>query len=238
MAYGPSSSTMCSSMATVTAGPVSSSRWGISKARFTATPSATRKRKPGHSRRARRYGDLRFSPDVRRRCRRCGRARALDVSESAMIPQRPEARYKPLPQPPTQGSRRVARDAEWQTKIVFANDVPAFPRRHADRRVARNVPAVVFEAADQPVAGGPQKPVLLEAADVIFEQDQSRLPAREIESAQDLELVAFDIDRQQIEPRRRASFDQNVVERPHGYFNDPLGFHTRCHPVAIERRQG
>jgi len=42
--------------------------------------------------------------------------------------------------------------------------------------------------------------VFLEIADVIFEQDQSRLPAREIESAQDLELVAFDIDRQQIEP--------------------------------------
>jgi len=155
-----------------------------------------------------------------------------------MIPNKPEARDKPLPQPPAQGSRRVARDAERQTQIVFANDVPAFPRRHTDRRVAGNIPAIVFEAADQAVAGGPQKPVFLEIADVIFEQDQSRLPAREIESAQDLELVAFDIDRQQIEPRRRASFDQNVVERSHRYFNDPLGFHTRCHPVAIERRQG
>jgi len=49
--------------------------------------------------------------------------------------------------------------------------------------------------------------------------------------------VAFHVDRQQLEPRRRASFDQNVVERPHRYFNDALGFHTRCHPVAIERRQ-
>jgi len=155
-----------------------------------------------------------------------------------MIPNKPEARDKPLPQPPAQGSRRVARDAERQTQIVFANDVPAFPRRHTDRRVAGNIPAIVFEAADQAVAGGPQKPVFLEIADVIFEQDQSRLPAREIESAQNLELVAFDIDRQQIEPRRRASFDQNVVERSHRYFNDPLGFHTRCHPVAIERRQG
>src|SRR5262245_66603012 len=108
-----------------------------------------------------------------------------------MIPQRPEARDKPLPQPPRQGSRRVARDAEWQTQIVFANDVPAFPRRHADRHVAWNVPAVVFEAADQAVAGGPQKSMLLEIADVIFEQDQQRLPAREIESAQDHEIVVF-----------------------------------------------
>jgi hypothetical protein len=76
-----------------------------------------------------------------------------------------------LAHPPAQASRRIARDAERQAKIVFANDIPAFARRHADRRVARDIPAVVFEAADQTVARPLQKPMLLEVADVIFEQD-------------------------------------------------------------------
>ena len=41
------------------------------------------------SRRASRYGDPPFRPDVRGRCRRCGGARERDVSESAMIPDKP-----------------------------------------------------------------------------------------------------------------------------------------------------
>src|SRR5262249_2643477 len=35
---------------------------------------------------------LRFARDIRGRCRRCGGARARDISEGAMIPYRPEAR--------------------------------------------------------------------------------------------------------------------------------------------------
>ena len=37
--------------------------------------------------------------------------------------------------------------------------------------------------------------MLVEIADVVLEQDQARLPAREIETAEHFELVPFDVDR-------------------------------------------
>jgi hypothetical protein len=79
--------------------------------------------------------------------------------------------------------------------------------------------------------------VLLEIAHKIFDQYQARSPTREIKSAEHLELVTLDIDRQEIEPDRRAGLGQNVVERPHRYLDDSLRPHTRCHSLAIEPRQ-
>ena len=93
-----------------------------------------------------------------------------------------------------------------------------------------------FNSLNSLLAGGAQKPVLLQIAHMIFEQDQAGPPAREIEPAENLKLVAFDIDGQQIEFRRRPSFDQNVVERPDRHLNDPFRFRSWGHPLAIERR--
>jgi hypothetical protein len=79
--------------------------------------------------------------------------------------------------------------------------------------------------------------VLSEISDMILEQHQPRPPPRKIKPAEHLQLVAFHIDRQEIEPNWRARLDQNVVQRPHWYFDDAFGLRTRCHSVAIERRQ-
>jgi len=73
---------------------------------------------------------------------------------------------------------------------------------------------------------------------MIFEQDQARTPPRKIKPAEHLELVAFHIYRQEIKPDWRARLDQNVVQCPRWYFYGPLRLRTRCHSVAIERRQG
>ena len=93
---------------------------------------------------------------------------------------------------------------------------------------SRNIPAVVFEATDQAIAGALQESVLIETADVIFEQNEPRTPAHEIEPAEHFELVTFDVDRQKIELRWRPGFDQNVVERSDRHFDDPLGFAPRA----------
>ena len=46
---------------------------------------------------------------------------------------------------------------------------------------------------------------------MIFQQNEARPPAREIEPVQHFELVAFDVDRQEIELGRRARLAQDVV---------------------------
>src|SRR6266851_9024346 len=145
---------------------------------------------------------------------------------------------EPRPQPPARPPRGVARDSKRQAEIIYAQDIPALARRHGDRGGARNVPAVVLEAADQAIAGGVEKAVPRQIADVILEQDQARPPAREIESAEYLELVALDVDGEEIEAGRRLRLDQDIVERAHGNLDDPLGLGARRHAVAIERRQG
>ena len=80
--------------------------------------------------------------------------------------------------------------------------------------------------------------MLAEISDEIFEQHQTRPPSRKIKPAEHLQLMTFHVDRQEIEPNRRARLDQNVIEGPHGYLDDPFGLRTGCHSVAIERRQG
>src|SRR5713226_1134070 len=99
-------------------------------------------------------------------------------------------RLEPRPQPPARPPRRVASHAKRQAEIILAQDLPTLARRHGDRGGARNVPAVVLATADQAIAGGVEKAVPPEIADVILEQDQARPPTREIESAEHLELVA------------------------------------------------
>src|ERR671930_174712 len=141
-----------------------------------------------------------------------------------------------LPQPPANRTRRVTCDTERQSEIILANNLPAFARRHGPRCLTRNIPAVVLETTDQPVAGGSQKPVLLEIGDVIFEQYQARAPTGEVKSGEHLEFVTLDIDRKEIEPDRRMGLHQNVVERSYRYFDGSVRLRTRCHSVAIERR--
>src|SRR5262245_2619012 len=101
---------------------------------------------------------------------------------------------EPPPHPPAHRARGIAGDPERQREIIFAHDLPAVARRHGGGRRAGNVPAVVLAAADQSVAGTREKPVLGKIADVVLEQDQPRLPAREIEAAEHFQLVALDVD--------------------------------------------
>ena len=75
--------------------------------------------------------------------------------------------------------------------------------RHAALR-ARHVPAVGTGAPDQPVAGARQEAVRGEIGDVVLDQKQPRPPARQIEPGQHFDLVAFDVDRDKIDRRRRV----------------------------------
>src|SRR5581483_9286416 len=134
--------------------------------------------------------------------------------------------------PFAQAPRKIAQPADRQRQVIFAADLPALGEARPMRRRGRHVPAVVLVAARRQIA------VLGEIADVILEQDQPRPPAREVEAAQHLDLVAFDVDRQEIEARRRARLLEHAVERPDRHLYDAFRRGARRHALAVERRQG
>jgi hypothetical protein len=79
--------------------------------------------------------------------------------------------------------------------------------------------------------------VLRKVADVIFQYDQVRLPARDVEAAQNFDLVTLHIDREKIESDRSAGFGRDAVQRPNRYTNDSFGHGPRRHVVSVERGQ-
>ena len=82
-----------------------------------------------------------------------------------------------------------------------------------------------------------EKPVPREIGDVILQQDQPRLPARDIEAAQDFELVPLRVDGEKIDRRRRLRLDQDLVERSDRHLDHALGLRTGRHALAVKRRQ-
>jgi hypothetical protein len=48
---------------------------------------------------------------------------------------------------------------------------------------------------------------------MVLDQDQSRTPTLEIESAQDFDFVTLDVDRDEVDRRRRADLFEHLVER-------------------------
>jgi len=98
----------------------------------------------------------------------------------------------------------------------------------------RHVPTVVLIAPDDAIAAPEKVPVLRKFADVIFQQNQARLPARDVEAAQNLDFVTLHIDREKIESDRSAGFGQDAVEDPNRYTDDPFGRGARRHVVSVE----
>src|SRR5262249_1323709 len=144
-APGLLSSTISSSSASSTDGPDSLLLSEISKAHFTATPSATKKRKAGSH----------PSPS------RSGATSRPDGFANA--------------------PRKIAKPPKRQGQIVFAQDFPPIRPLAGDRRLAWHIPAIVFIAPDDAVAGGGQVSMLREIGDVILEQDQLWPPSFDIE---------------------------------------------------------
>ena len=72
---------------------------------------------------------------------------------------------------------------------------------------------------------------------MIFDQDQAGPPARQIEPAEHLKLVALDVDGQKIELLGCTSFEQNIIEHTHRNFDEPRGLRPGRHTVAIESRE-
>ena len=136
-----------------------------------------------------------------------------------------------------QAAREIAQHAERQREIIFAQNFPAIRPSALDGGVARHIPAIVLVAADDAIAGRGEEAVLRQIGDVILEQDQPRPPAGDIEAAQHFDFVAFDIDREEVEPRGRAGFLKHAVERPDRHLDDGFGRGARRHALAVERGQ-
>ena len=72
--------------------------------------------------------------------------------------------------------------------------------------------------------------------DVILDQQESRLPAIKIEPGQHFDLMALDVDRNEIDRRRRADFLEDIIERADRNFNLGLSGDTGDGELPIERR--
>jgi hypothetical protein len=134
-----------------------------------------------------------------------------------------------------QSARKIAQNPKWQGQVIFAQDLPAIGplALAADSRVRTNR----CTAPDDAIAGPEKVPVLRKVADVIFQYVQVRLPARDVEAAQNFDFVTLHIDREKIESDRSAGFGRDAVQRPNRYTNDPFGHGPRRHVVSVERGQ-
>src|SRR5260370_40528060 len=98
-----------------------------------------------------------------------------------------------------------------------------------NHRACRNVPSVEAGAAHQTIAGGLDEPVPAEIGDVILQQDETRPPAPEIEAAQNLYFVSFNVNREKVDGRRRAGLYEDFVEGPDRNFDNGFRSGTRPH---------
>jgi len=68
----------------------------------------------------------------------------------------------------------------------------------------------------------------------VFDQNEPRPPAGEIESFERLYLVAFDVDREKIDRCRRAGVDENFIDCLDRDFDAAFGARGRNIEVGIE----
>ena len=118
--------------------------------------------------------------------------------------------------------------------VITAQDIEAVADGRPGIRFRRHIPAVVAEPADEAIAARFQKPMRLQGADMIFDQDQKRLPALEVETAQDFQLVALHVDREKVDQRGRRRLAEDSVERLGLNRDDVFGVRARRHAVAGE----
>ena len=71
---------------------------------------------------------------------------------------------------------------------------------------------------------------------MVLDHDEARAPPRKVEPLQHLDLVPFDIDRQEIERSGAACLFKNAVEGADGHADNFFGGGPRCHAAPVERR--
>src|SRR5262249_27764972 len=83
----------------------------------------------------------------------------------------PESRYGATSRPDgfTNAARKIPQHPKRQGQIVFAQDLPSICQLAGDRRRAWHIPAVVFIASDDAVAGRGHVSMLREIGDVILQ---------------------------------------------------------------------
>ena len=77
--------------------------------------------------------------------------------------------------------------------------------------------------------------MLIQIGNVVFEQDQARAPACQIEAAEHFKLMPFDVDGEEFKPFRGVYLRENVIKSAYRNFDHLLRLGPRRHAVAIER---
>src|SRR5690349_3095077 len=98
-----------------------------------------------------------------------------------------------------QAAGEIAQDPKRQCKIIFTQNFPAIGPLARNHGIARHVPAIVLITPNDPITGRTQVPVFRQVGHMVFDQDQLRLPARDVEPAQHLDFMTLDVDRQELE---------------------------------------
>src|SRR5262249_53463809 len=103
-----------------------------------------------------------------------------------------------------------------------------------DGRFGRDVPAVETGAPHPFVTVRRETAVHVEVHREVFDQNEPRPPACEIESLERLDLMSLDVDREEIDRRGRTRLDEDVIERPHGNVDAASGAGGRNVEVRVE----
>ena len=70
----------------------------------------------------------------------------------------------------------------------------------------------------------------------VLDQGEARPPSRQVEAAEHLELMALDVDRQQIERGGRFRVDENLIERHDRNLGHPGRNHVRHEKIGVQGR--
>src|SRR5262249_17443006 len=79
--------------------------------------------------------------------------------------------------------------------------------------------------------------VLLEIADMVFNQNELRPPVLQVKTTEDFKLMSFHVDGHELEFLRSECLREDVIKRAHGNFDRALRLRTRRHTIAIKRRE-
>src|SRR4051812_15703629 len=101
---------------------------------------------------------------------------------------------------------------EWQAQIVLPDELQPPCKAHTLDCLGWPIPAVDPGAAEPAVAATGEMPMQAQILHHVLDQQQAGPPARQVEAVQHLDVVAFHVDRDEIERARRTGVDQHLVE--------------------------
>jgi hypothetical protein len=123
---------------------------------------------------------------------------------------------------------------EWGSQVELAQELPTAVDAQGRQFIGWNVPVVDTGPAKPSVIPPRQIAVESKVQKQIFDQHQTRMPSLQVKPVQDVELMPFDIDRNEIDLLRPGS-SEDLIQGPRRNIDSAVRLHLRKIKVPIER---